>query len=182
MRYRRAKEAGATYFFTVNLEDRRSGLLVECVDLLRQSFRYTISRHPFIIDAAVIMPDHLHMIWTLPERDADYSTRWALIKSNFSRSLPIIESEIESEKSSRKNKRERSIWQRRFWEHQIRDSSDLENHINYIHYNPVKHGYVATPSNWRHSSIHKDIRANIIPSSWGDSAQTEQSSTYGERQ
>lgn len=177
MKYRRAKQAGATYFFTVNLQDRRSHLLVEHIDLLKQSLRYTISRHPFKIDAAVIMPDHLHMIWTLPEDDSDYSTRWALIKANFSRYIPSWE----TPQLSRKRKRERGIWQRRFWEHQIRDAIDLENHINYIHYNPVKHGYVHSPVDWKHSSIHKYINADILPGGWGDSGRVDPSMSYGER-
>ncbi|MEC8428754.1 MAG: transposase [Pseudomonadota bacterium] len=170
MRYRRNYVEGGTYFFTVNLQNRQSTLLIDHIDLVKHSVSAVKARFPFHIEAAVIMPDHLHMIWTLPEEDADFSTRWRLIKRRF------------SDGCSKRIQLKGSIWQRRFWEHQIRDSSDLENHINYIHYNPVKHGYVATPSNWRHSSIHKYIGANIIPSNWGCSAQTEQSLTYGERQ
>lgn len=163
MQYRRANTANASYFFTVNLAVRKQTLLTENIDLLRQVIQKIKQQHPFKIDAIVILPEHLHTIWTLPENDADYPKRWSLIKANFSRNLP----KTERINPSRIAKRERGIWQRRYWEHLIRDELDMQRHIEYIHYNPVKHGYVAQASDWPHSSIHRYIKAGILPNDWG---------------
>lgn len=163
MRYRRANLPGATYFFTVNLAERRRCLLVEHVDLLRSVMRQVKQRHPFHIEAMVVLPDHLHAIWRLPEQDADFALRWSLIKAGFSRGLPKTESISES----RVTKRERGVWQRRYWEHLIRDEADFERHVDYIHYNPVKHGHAPHPVAWLHSSIHGYIRAGLLPEAWG---------------
>jgi putative transposase len=163
MRYRRVKISGASYFFTVNLAERNSHLLVTHVDLLRESVRHVKTTHPFMIDAMVIMPNHLHALWTLPEHDGDYSTRWGLIKSGFSRQIPATE----RVSNSRQRKGERGVWQRRFWEHLIRDDADYENHVDYIHYNPVKHGYVKRACDWQHSSIHRYIKSGILNEHWG---------------
>ena len=149
MRYRRLRNNGGTYFFTVNLENRKQDLLVRHIDLLRRSFRRVKRKHPFKMAAFVILPDHLHCIWTLPEHDHNYSERWRLIKTNFSMALP----KTENTSLSRDKKGERGIWQRRFWEHQIRDDYDFQQHIQYIHNNPVKHGYCQKPSDWPHSSV-----------------------------
>ena len=111
----------------------------------------------------VILPDHLHAIWTLPPGDADFAKRWMLIKTAFSRALP----KHENINQSRKSKRERGIWQRRYWEHLIRDELDYERHVDYIHYNPVKHGYVDKAVDWPYSSIHRFIKNGIISSDWG---------------
>jgi putative transposase len=162
MRYRRANMPSATYFFTVNLAERKSHLLVEQVELLRESVRQVKQAHPFVIDAMVIMPDHLHALWTLPLGDKDFSTRWGLIKAGFSRRLDVSE----SISSSRKSKGERGIWQRRFWEHLIRDERDFERHVDYIHYNPVKHGFVGRPMDWPLSSIHRYIKLHILDENW----------------
>jgi putative transposase len=118
--------------------------------------------HPFIIDAIVILPDHLHTLWQLPENDADYPMRWRLIKSAFSRALP----QTEGISTSRRKKAERGIWQRRYWEHLIRDEIDFKRHVDYIHYNPVKHGYTQSPVDWPYSSIHRYIQKEIIQSDW----------------
>ena len=163
MQYRRANVANASYFFTVNLANRKQQLLTENLDNLRQVIQKIKQQHPFKIEAIVILPEHLHAIWTLPENDADYPKRWSLIKANFSRSLP----KTERINPSRTAKRERGIWQRRYWEHQIRDDLDMQRHIDYIHYNPVKHGYVTQASDWPHSSIHRYIKAGLLPSHWG---------------
>lgn len=163
MQYRRAFVAGGTYFFTVNLLERDKSLLTDHIDLLKTAFRRVKSTHPFDIDAIVVLPDHLHTIWTLPANDADFSTRWRLIKSHFSRGLPSIE----RINNSRKQKSERGIWQRRYWEHLIRDELDYERHVDYIHYNPVKHGYVDKAVDWPYSSIHRFIEKGIISSDWG---------------
>ena len=115
-----------------------------------------------------VMPEHLHAIWQLPEGDSAYSTRWALIKAAFSRAL--LPSEQIS--LSRHLKRERGVWQRRYWEHCIRDADDLSRHIDYIHFNPVKHGYAKRPIDWPYSSIHRYVRAGLLPSDWaGETAE-----------
>lgn len=151
--YRRNFIKGGSYFFTVALADRRSSLLTENVNLLRECFAYVQQRHPFRIDAIVIMPEHLHCIWTLPEGDDDYPTRWRLIKAAFSRRLP----KTEETTANRYNRGERNIWQRRYWEHTLRDASDFRQHVEYIHHNPVKHGYTQHPSDWPYSSYHRRV-------------------------
>ena len=125
--YRRNRLAGGTFFFTVNLADRSAALLTTHVDLLRNAFRYAKQRLPFTVEAVVVLPDHLHALWTLPPGDSDYTLRWRLIKTHFSRSLAVGE----SRSTSRQSKHERGIWQRRFWEHTIRDETDLARHIDY---------------------------------------------------
>jgi putative transposase len=134
--YRRNFISGGCFFFTVNLADRRLQLLTEHIDKLRSAFRDTRQAHPFTIEAMVVLPDHLHAVWTMPEGDADFATRWRLIKTNFSRHLTVSEQISES----RSAKGERGIWQRRYWEHTIRGETDLARHVDYIHINPVKHG------------------------------------------
>jgi putative transposase len=174
--YRRNFVPGGSYFFTVNLADRRLRLLTDRVDRLRAAFRYVRARHPFPVEAAVILSDDLHAIWTLPEEDVDFSTRWRLIKAAFSRGLP----QSESVSTSRFAKGERGIWQRRYWEHTLRDEGDLERHVNYIHFNPVKHGHVSRVCDWPYSSFHRMVRLGIYPEDWaGDSAASD--SNFGER-
>lgn len=129
-RYVRCKIPGGTYFFTVNLANREGNdQLVARIDDLREAFRVTHRDRPFRIDAIVILPEHLHTVWTLPPEDADYSTRWALIKARFSRAIEMRE----HPSSSRLRRRERAVWQRRFYEHAIRGADDLARHIDYIH-------------------------------------------------
>jgi putative transposase len=142
--YRRNFISGGSYFFTVNLVDRRSRVLTENIGWLRSASRYARSRHPFTIDSIVVLPDHLHTLWSLPEGDGDFALRWRLLKSTFSRKLPPGEPISES----RAAKGERGIWQRRFWEHALRDERDLEHHVNYIHFNPIKHGHVSHVKDW----------------------------------
>jgi putative transposase len=161
--YRRNFILGASYFFTVNLADRRLRLLTEHIGSLRAAFREVRARHPFTIDAIVILPDHLHAIWTLPEADADFASRWRLIKSTFSRALP----RGEAISQSRVEKGERGIWQRRYWEHTLRDEPDLVRHIDYIHFNPVKHGHVTRVMDWPYSSFHRMVKLGIYPADWG---------------
>lgn len=163
MHYRRAFVPGGTFFFTLGLADRNQCLLTEHIDALRAAFRLVKARHPFEIVAQVVLPDHLHAVWRLPEGDADYPLRWALIKSSFSRRLPAYE----AIPLSRRRKRERAVWQRRYWEHRIRDEEDLQRHIDYIHFNPVKHGHVSRAADWPYSSIHRYIRNRAIPVDWG---------------
>lgn len=164
--YRRAWQAGGCYFFTVALADRGSGLLTEQVNHLRECFRRVQTRHPFTVEAAVILPDHLHCIWTLPEHDARFDLRWGLIKSSFSRGI----AGGERRSGSRIGRGERGLWQRRFWEHLIRDERDLRNHVDYIHINPVKHGQAAKAIDWPHSSIHRYVREGRCDSAWAAEA------------
>ncbi|MDO8891499.1 MAG: transposase [Sulfurimicrobium sp.] len=175
-RYTRAFTPGGTFFFTVNLADRSQSLLTENIDELRASLRRVRERHPFHIDAIVILPDHLHSVWTLPPGDTNYPTRWALIKAGFSRTLPRDERIA----SSRIAKGERGIWQRRYWEHQIRNEDDYARHVDYIHYNPVKHGYAKSPKDWPHSSLHRYIRNGILPADWGTSYAKDSHVGWGE--
>ncbi|HEX7046239.1 MAG TPA: transposase [Gammaproteobacteria bacterium] len=177
MRYRRAWMPGGTFFFTVNLANHESDLLVRKVGELRHAFRNVQSKHPFHINAIVILPDHLHAIFTLPDNDRNYSVRWALIKAAFSRALP----KSEGISASRASKGERGIWQRRFWEHQIRNDDDMQRHVDYIHWNPVKHGYAERAVDWQHSSIHRYIRYGLLASDWGCESEFD-SNPFGERQ
>nr|WP_245309621.1 transposase [Bradyrhizobium retamae] len=135
---------------------------MEYVETLRAAFRETRQRHPFAIDAVVVLPDHLHAVWTLPDGDRDFSTRWRLIKSTFSRRI----APDEAVSASRAAKGKRGIWQRRYWEHTIRDEDDLVRHIDYIHINPVKHGFVTRVRDWPHSSFHRMVRLGIYPEDW----------------
>jgi putative transposase len=174
--YRRNFVPGGSYFFTVNLLDRQSRLLTERVDLLRKAFRYARQRHPFSIEASVVPPDHLHAVWTMPEGDADYAVRWRLIKSAFSRGLAPTEPVSES----RTSKGERGIWQRRYWEHTLRDENDFAKHVDYIHFNPVKHGHVNRVVDWPYSSFHRFVRHGIYPADWAGDVKG-RGSSFGER-
>jgi putative transposase len=162
--YRRNFIAGGSFFFTVNLADRRLRLLTECINELRAAFRETRRRHPFTIDAMVVLPEHLHTVWTLPEGDADFSTRWRLIKTSFSRKLAFGE----PVSTSRAAKGERGIWQRRHWEHTIRDEDDFARHIDYVHINPLKNGLVKRVGDWPYSSFHRMVKLGVYPEDWGD--------------
>ncbi len=157
--YRRAHVAGATYFFTVVLAERGGRALIEHIGILRDALRTTRRERPFRIDAIVVLPDHLHTVWTLPEGDSDFPTRWRLIKSRFSHALPARERIT----CSRERKRERGIWQRRYWEHLIRNDWDFRNHVDYCHFNPVKHGLVMRAGDWPYSSFHLHLRSGMYP-------------------
>lgn len=166
MKYRRINAPGGTFFFTqVTFERRRIFADEGAVEQLRQAFRYVMLRHPFTIEAAVVLPNHLHMIWRLPPSDSDYSSRWRLIKGHITYhrkdggDMPATE--------SRRLKGERAVWQRRFWEHLIRDERDWQRHVEYIHYNPVKHGLVQAPVEWKYSSFHNHVKQGLYPADWG---------------
>jgi putative transposase len=174
--YRRNFVPGGSFFFTVNLADRRLSLLTMHIGLLREAFREIRQRRPFTIDAIVVLPDHIHAVWTLPDRDADFATRWRLIKSMFSRSLP----HSEPVSASRAAKSERGIWQRRYWEHTIRDEDDFARHVDYVHINPLKHGLVRRVCEWEASSFHRYVRLGIYPLDWAGDI-SEDGSLYGER-
>jgi putative transposase len=174
--YRRNFIAGGSFFFTVNLSDRGLQLLTEHIEELRAAIRTVRQRHPFAIDAMVVLPDHLHAVWTLPEGDADFAMRWQLIKSTFSRRLPSGE----RISNSRAARGERGIWQRRYWEHTIRDDNDFARHVDYIHINPVKHGLVTQVRDWPYSSFHRMVKLGLYPEDWaGDAAAND--GRFGER-
>ena len=179
MRYRRAKTPGATYFFTV-VTYRRRPILCEPnhVRLLRDALRSVKRRHPFAIDAFVLLPDHLHCLWTLPAGDCDYSTRWMLIKSYFTRRCaPALASK---RCAAMQRKRLRPVWQQRYWEHQIRDDRDFEHHCDYIHYNPVKHGHVTRAADWPWSSFHRFLRDGTYLPDWAGTAPAAEGGGFGD--
>lgn len=161
--YHRVWVPGSTCFFTLVLQDRSRTLLIDHVDSLRRAFREAISQRPCEVIAAVVLPDHLHCVWRLPDDDPDNAIRWRHIKALFSRSLPPDDVSVSP---SRYRKRERGVWQRRFWERLLRDDRDLAAHVDYIHMNPVKHGLVARPIDWPHSSIHRYIRRGELAADW----------------
>ena len=171
--YRRSRAQGGTFFFTVTLRERRTDTLVEHVDLLRNAVRQERARRPFSIDAMAILPDHLHAVWTLPAGDADYSARWRAIKAGFVRSLRAAGVELTANA-----KGEYGVWQRRFWEHQIRDEGDLARHVDYVHINPVKHGLVERAGEWPWSTFHRYVRMGKLPPDWASNA--EESGAFGE--
>ena len=161
--YRRYRIPGGCYFFTVNLLERHpNDLLVRHVDLLRETVREVRQRRPFHIDGWVVLPDHLHCIWTLPAGNADFTTRWRLIKAGFSKRLP----KTERRSAVRVNRGERGIWQRRFWEHAIRDERDYANHMDYLHFNPVKHGHAGRVADWPYSSFVRCVERGLYPRDW----------------
>ncbi|SEL39837.1 putative transposase [Kosakonia sacchari] len=147
--YRRYYVPGGTWFFTVNLRDRRSHLLTRHIEQLRLATISVKRRRPFHINAWVILPEHMHCIWTLPENDWDFSARWRELKKTFSKSLQMS-----------------SIWQPRFWEHMIRDEVDYRNHIDYVYINPLKHGWVRQVAQWPFSTFHRDVREGLYPYDW----------------
>jgi putative transposase len=160
--YRRNRVPGGTYFFTANLLDRSSDLLVRRIGALRDSVRQVRARTPFHIDAWVVLPDHMHCLWTLPPGDADYSGRWRAIKIAFSKSVPADE----ARSSVRRSRGERGIWQRRYWEHTIRDDRDYAAHMDYTHFNPVKHCLATHPADWPFSSFRHCVAVGLYPADW----------------
>lgn len=160
--YRRLRIPGATYFFTVNLARRGDATLVDHVDVLRRAYAATHCEQPFKTDAIVILPDHLHAVWTLPPGDTDFSGRWRKIKARFSHAL----GKRPPRSLSKVRKREVGVWQRRFWEHCIRDEAEYRAHVAYCWGNPVKHGYVKRAVDWPHSSIHREIRLGKVAPEW----------------
>ena len=172
--YRRLWQAGGTYFFTVTLSQRNTDLLTHHIDLLRDAVKIVRRRYPFIIHGWVVLPDHLHCVIELPPGDADFARRWRLIKLVFSKGLPIDE-----KRSSYRLKRgERGIWQRRYWEHLIRDERDFQAHLDYVHVNPLRHGLVVRVADWPYSTFHRLVKEGVYPLDWcGDDADA---TGYGE--
>lgn len=149
---------------------------MEYIEPLRHAHRAVQSQHPFAIEAMVVLPGHLHAIWTLPAGDADYALRWRLIKTAFSRSVPMGE----RLSLSRQEKGERGIWQRRYWEHTIRDESDYQRHVDYIHFNPVKHGLVAEVRDWPYSSFHRYVKQGLLLEDWSGIPRAIEEGDFGE--
>ena len=163
--YRRYWVPGGTYFFTVNANRRsRTVNLVERFGLLRAVVAEVKARHPFKLHAWVVLPDHLHWVVSLPEGHANFSTRWRLIKANFCKALP----DRETRSNHARMRGERGVWQRRYWEHNIRDEQDFRAHVDYIHFNPVKHGLVARVQDWQYSSFHAWVERGRYPSNWAE--------------
>lgn len=178
--YRRAYTPGASYFFTVVSHARKPIFLEEQIRrALREAITSTRIHYPFIIDAWVLLPDHMHCIWTLPNNDHRYSNRWSMIKRQVSQAcaenVPLLHL------SSSRNKRgESDLWQRRFWEHQIRDEDDFQRHVDYIHWNPVKHQYVNKVVDWPYSSFHRYVKAGLLPHNWGTASDENGKINFGE--
>jgi putative transposase len=175
VRCRRNFVPGGSYFFTVTLADRRSSALVDHIDAVRAAFRAGRRERPFAIDAVVILPDHLHSIFTLPPGDADFSGRWRRIKGHFSNQVIAAGAVVKRRPSG-----EYALWQRRFWEHTIRNEDDYARHVDYIHFNPVKHGLVSRVRDWPYSSFHLYVRQGLLAEDWAGDA-SESGPGYGER-
>lgn len=171
MRYRRAWIAGGSFFFTVVTAERRPLLAsVEAVDVLRLAFRAVRSRYPFDVDAIVVLPDHLHCIWSLPAGDADFATRWRLIKTWFTKHCdPNLRTASDRAQSAKREQPQQPLWQHRYWEHALRDEADSDRHTDYIHFNPVKHGLVTSVKEWPYSSFHRHVASGLYPPDWGQS-------------
>jgi putative transposase len=162
--YRRSRVKGGTYFFTVNTLNRQQELLIRHIDALRDAFKSVKNRHPYHLDALVILPDHFHMVMTLPQNVDDYSKIIRLTKGEFTKKVRF---EGITNNQSRQSRKEQMVWQRRFWEHQIRDDDDYRRHIDYCYINPVKHGYVNRVIDWPYSTFHRDIKRGKYPMDWG---------------
>jgi len=166
--YRRVYIPGGVYFFTVVTHNRNPILTHQNVRLtLRKAWLNVLQEYPFELIALCLLPDHIHCLWKLPEGDSNYSLRWQKIKGYFSKHINKEEFNIQMPSKSKLKKRECGVWQRRFWEHAIRDQDDLNNHFDYIHFNPVKHGYVQRPSDWPWSTFHKCLSSGIYEPDWG---------------
>lgn len=155
--YRSLYQENGCYFFTLVTHKRQAMFQGDAtISLLRQAFRRTMQKRPFNLTAIVILPDHLHCIWQLPQGDADFSTRWKILKTLFTKAYKLS------------NSCHQPIWQPRFWEHLIRDDRDMKNHLDYIHYNPVRHGLVKKPMDWQQSSFPHFVKAGLYPPDWGE--------------
>ncbi len=174
--YRRARDAGACYFFTLTSHQR---LPVLTDAPLRAALRRAIERvrlhRPFVIEGWVLLPDHLHCLWRMPQGDADFGSRWSMIKRLTSQAIALPG----TVSLSRSLRRESGLWQRRFWEHRIHDGDDYQRHMDYLHFNPVKHGLVPRVVDWPWSSFHRLVKEGVYPAHWGADA-VEDNGEYGE--
>ena len=166
--YRRCYVPGGSYFFTV-VTERRAGILANdrARDCLRNAIHHCRQLLPFHVDALVILPDHIHAIWTLPTDDCDYSKRWGIIKKHFTQTWLSLGGSEQPVSASRLHCRRRGVWQRRFWEHALRNERDYQNHFDYLHYNPVKHGLVKNVRDWPYSSFHRWVEQGVYSNQWG---------------
>ena len=181
MIYRRAFVEGGSFFFTLVTEKRRPIFLSdEAVDVLRASFRTVQQKRPFSLDAVVVLPEHLHCIWTLPDGDSDFATRWAMIKRKVSLACASQYKREDWITPSKRKHRESTIWQRRYWEHQIRDDGDFVRHVDYIHYNPVKHAHCERAALWPYSTFHRHVKQGIYPVDWGTADTRLEEGIFGE--
>lgn len=156
--YRRLYREQGWYFFTIVTYNRQKILThPDNVTRLRRSFQYAMNKHTFFIDAIVVLLDHIHCIWRLPHDDDDFSTRWRLVKWHFSLGMDTLLTE----------RGEKKVWQRRFWEHLLRNEKDWQRHMDYIHHNPVKHRYVQNPKDWRYGSFHDAVKRGFYTIDWG---------------
>ena len=153
--YRRHHLPGGTWFFTVNLRNRRSYLLTSHITALKRAISDAQRTQSFTIDAWVVLPEHMHCIWTLPSGDGDFSQRWRMIKKSFTKALKM-----------------QDIWQPRFWVHTFRDVVDYRRLVDYCYFNPVKHGWVKSVNEWPFSSFHRDVRCGLYPDDWGGCVDT----------
>jgi putative transposase len=177
----RSEKPGGTFFFTVVTYRRRQILTQPDSRLiLREVISEVRQEYPFIVVAWVLLPDHLHCIWTLPEGDGDFSKRWGLIKAGFSRKVKPLLHRTALMTDSKERHRENTIWQRRFWEHQIRDDEDLLRHLDYIHYNPVKHAMATNPADWPYSTFHRYVTNGLYTANWGENLTWEIGLSFGE--
>ena len=171
--YRRSRTKGGVFFLTIVLRNRKSDLLVRHIDILKKSLSSIQKKYPFKNLAYVILPEHMHVLWELPVDDSDYSMRVRLLKNKFSKDLKT--------KNHFPGNNNDSVWQSRFWEHTIKNNDDFENHVNYIHYNPLKHGYVNRAKNWPHSSFHSYVKMGMLSADWGSNIDGENfDNTFGE--
>ena len=175
VQYRRNRVPGGTYFFTLTLLNRRAITLVEHIDTLRVAFRRTLREHPFVINAMVVLPEHLHAMWSLPDGDDDYPGRWRSIKGHFTRTL--VKQGVQFLQNSRG---EYKLWQPRYWEHTIRDETDFARHTDYIHFNPVKHGWVTQVRDWPYSTFHQFVKHGVYPPDWAGANVEKDAEKYGE--
>ena len=165
--YRRRHAPGGTYFVTVVTENRQPILDTPMArDLLRRAIADCARARPFVLEAMVLLPDHLHALWRLPHGDADYAGRWASIKARFSREWLLSGGAEQPRTASRLRHRRRGVWQRHFWEHHVRDEADFERHLHYIHYNPVKHGLSTCPHGYEYSTFHRAVKRNVYEPTW----------------
>ena len=164
--YRRVWCPGGTYFFTVNLLQRKDNdLLTQNIDVLRSVISGVRKSHPFVIHGWVVLPEHMHCVIELPRNDTDFALRWRLIKANFSKALP----RTEKRSAIRRKRGERGIWQNRYWEHLIRDGKDFAAHMDYVHINPLKHGLVTRVIDWPYSTFHELVKKGFYPANWAGS-------------
>lgn len=178
--YRRANVTGGTYFFTVVTYRRQPFLCDDDVrNALRDGIKQIRQRFPFEIDAWVLLPDHLHCIWTLPKGDADFGKRWSMIKRYVSKHCTRLKRDDWMNESKHK-RMESTVWQRRFWEHKIRDERDFEKHMDYIHFNPVKHGHVKNVSDWPCSTFHRYVKKGTYSVDWGGGVEAEITGDFGD--